>query len=126
LEIPGFVKLAPWFGVGGMVVAFFIYLYISKQDEGNEKMKELAKLIHDGAMVFLKREYTILLGFIIVVTSFLYMQIAPQTALAYVAGLNSIFLSLATLSTTINPKLCLVPSYSAPGFPNPIKHFKMN
>lgn len=86
MEIPGFVKLAPWFGVGGMVVAFFIYLYISKQDEGNEKMKELAKLIHDGAMVFLKREYTLLLGFIIVVTSFLYMQIAPQTALAYVAG----------------------------------------
>ncbi|MCH8299797.1 MAG: sodium-translocating pyrophosphatase [Candidatus Marinimicrobia bacterium] len=84
--MPGFVKLAPWFGIGGMVVAFFIYLYISKQDEGNEKMKELAKLIHDGAMVFLKREYTILLGFIIVVTSFLYMQIAPQTALAYVAG----------------------------------------
>ena len=86
MEIPGFVKLAPWFGIGGMVVAFFIYLYISKQDEGNEKMKELAKLIHDGAMVFLKREYTILLGFIIVVTGFLYMQIAPQTALAYVAG----------------------------------------
>ncbi|MCH8304109.1 MAG: sodium-translocating pyrophosphatase [Candidatus Marinimicrobia bacterium] len=84
--MPGFVKLAPWFGIGGMVVAFFIYLYISKQDEGNEKMKELAKLIHDGAMVFLKREYTILLGFIIVVTGFLYMQIAPQTALAYVAG----------------------------------------
>ena len=86
MEIPGIVKLAPWFGIGGMVVAFFIYLYISKQDEGNEKMKELAKLIHDGAMVFLKREYTILLGFIIVVTGFLYMQIAPQTALAYVAG----------------------------------------
>ncbi|TFB12025.1 sodium-translocating pyrophosphatase [Candidatus Marinimicrobia bacterium MT.SAG.3] len=83
--MPGFVKLAPWFGIGGMVVAFFIYLYISKQDEGNEKMKELAKLIHDGAMVFLKREYTILLGFIIIVTGFLYM-LAPQTALAYVAG----------------------------------------
>ena len=85
MEIPGFVRLAPWFGIGGMVVAFFIYLYISKQDEGNEKMKELAKLIHDGAMVFLKREYTILLGFIIIVTGFLYM-LAPQTALAYVAG----------------------------------------
>ncbi|MCH8089366.1 MAG: sodium-translocating pyrophosphatase, partial [Chloroflexi bacterium] len=69
-----------------MVVAFIIYLYISKQDAGNDKMKELAKLIHDGAMVFLKREYTILLGFIILVAIFLYLKIAPQTALAYLAG----------------------------------------
>ncbi|MCH7818681.1 MAG: sodium-translocating pyrophosphatase [Candidatus Marinimicrobia bacterium] len=84
--MPGFVKLAPWFGVGGLAVAFFIYLYISKQDAGNDKMKELAKLIHDGAMVFLKREYTILSGFILLVTIFLYLMIAPQTALAYVAG----------------------------------------
>ncbi len=86
MDIPGFVKLAPWFGVGGLAVAFFIYLYISKQDAGNDKMKELAKLIHDGAMVFLKREYTILSGFILLVTIFLYLMIAPQTALAYVAG----------------------------------------
>ena len=86
MDIPGFVKFAPWFGVGGLVVAFFIYLYISKQDAGNDKMKELAKLIHDGAMVFLKREYTILLGFIIIVAIFLYWKIAPQTALAYLAG----------------------------------------
>ena len=86
MEIPSFVEFAPWFGVGGLVVAFIIYLYISKQDAGNDKMKELAKLIHDGAMVFLKREYTILLGFIILVAIFLYLKIAPQTALAYLAG----------------------------------------
>ena len=86
MEIPSFVEFAPWFGAGGMVVAFIIYLYISKQDAGNDKMKELAKLIHDGAMVFLKREYTILLGFIILVAIFLYLKIAPQTALAYLAG----------------------------------------
>lgn len=86
MEIPGFTEYAPWFGVGGMVVAFLIYLYISKQDAGNDKMRELAGLIHDGAMVFLKREYTILLGFILVVTIFLYWQIYPQTAFAYLAG----------------------------------------
>ena len=86
MEIPSFVEFAPWFGIGGLVVAFIIYLYISKQDAGNDKMQELAKLIHDGAMVFLKREYTILLGFIILVAIFLYLKIAPQTALAYLAG----------------------------------------
>ncbi|MCH8272876.1 MAG: sodium/proton-translocating pyrophosphatase, partial [Candidatus Marinimicrobia bacterium] len=84
--MPSFVEFAPWFGIGGLVVAFIIYLYISKQDAGNDKMQELAKLIHDGAMVFLKREYTILLGFIILVAIFLYLKIAPQTALAYLAG----------------------------------------
>ena len=86
MEIPVIAELAPWFGIGGLVVALFIYLYISNQDEGSDKMKELAKLIHDGSMVFLKREYSILLGFIIVVAIFLYLKIAPQTALSYVAG----------------------------------------
>lgn len=86
MEIPGIVEFAPWFGVGGMVVALLVYVYITKQDPGNEKMQELAGLIHDGAMVFLKREYTILLGFILLVSIFLYTSIAPETAIAYVAG----------------------------------------
>ncbi len=86
MEIPGIVEFAPWFGIGGMVVALLVYVYITKQDAGNEKMQELAQLIHDGAMVFLKREYTILLGFILLVTIFLYTNITPETAIAYVAG----------------------------------------
>jgi len=86
LEIPGIVELVPWFGIGGMAVALLVYIYITKQDAGNEKMRELAGMIHDGAMVFLKREYSILLGFILLVTIFLYWKIAPQTAIAYVAG----------------------------------------
>ena len=86
MEIPGIVEFAPWFGIGGMVIALLVYVYITKQDAGNEKMRELAVLIHNGAMVFLRREYTILLGFIFLVAIFLYTSIAPETAIAYVAG----------------------------------------
>ena len=86
MEIPGIVRFAPWFGIGGMAIALLVYLYITKQDAGSEKMRELAEMIHDGAMVFLKREYTILLGFILLVAIFLYTNITPETAIAYVAG----------------------------------------
>jgi len=54
-------------GAVGLIVAFFIYLWIARQDGGNAKMKEISGMIHKGAMVFLRTEYSILAIFIVVV-----------------------------------------------------------
>jgi K(+)-stimulated pyrophosphate-energized sodium pump len=59
--------LAPVFAVVGLVLAGVIYASLKKQPEGNDTMKEIAGLIHDGAMVYLKRQNSILIGFVIVV-----------------------------------------------------------
>ncbi len=80
------ISYAPILGAFGLLIAFFIYLYNLKQDAGSDKMKELAKAIQDGSMVFLKREYSILLIFLVIVFALLYWKINPQTALAYAAG----------------------------------------
>lgn len=80
------ISYAPVLGAFGLLIAFLIYLYNLKQDAGNEKMQEIAKMIQDGAMVFLKREYSILLIFLIVVFALLFWKINPQTATAYAAG----------------------------------------
>lgn len=82
----GITNFAPLLAVGGLVLAVFIYRYILKQPEGNEKMKEIARLIHDGAMVYLKRQYLILAIFVVVVALLLGTFINPYTALAYVCG----------------------------------------
>jgi len=70
----------------GMVVAVGIYVWLKKQPAGTERMQELAGEIHEGAMVFLKREYTILLVFIAVVFVLLLVGRDTWTAVAFLTG----------------------------------------
>jgi K(+)-stimulated pyrophosphate-energized sodium pump len=46
----------------------------------------IAEAIHTGAMAFLRREYSILVGFIVVVAALLSFAIGVRTALAFVTG----------------------------------------
>jgi K(+)-stimulated pyrophosphate-energized sodium pump len=59
-----FVYLSPIFGLFGLAIAWKVYEYVDDQPEGNEKMVEIAESIHEGAMVFLSREYRILAYFV--------------------------------------------------------------
>ena len=54
-------------GVIALAFAFWKTSWISKQKEGNERMKSIGKSIADGAMAFLRAEYRILAIFVIVV-----------------------------------------------------------
>ena len=47
----------PLFGVLALVYVFWKNAWVSKQDEGTEKMSRIAKNIADGAKSFLKAEY---------------------------------------------------------------------
>ena len=80
--------LAPIIGLAGIVLAIVLYNYIKSQPEGNEKMKEISEMIHEGAMAFLFREYKILVFFIIAV--FILMSISSdlglKTAIAFLSG----------------------------------------
>jgi len=73
-------------GLIGLFVAFLFYFYIVRQDQGTEKMKSIANLIHQGAMAFLKKEYFYLSLFIITVFILLFLFIAPKTACAFLIG----------------------------------------
>ena len=69
--ISSFANLAPIFaiilGAIGLLVALVIYMFIARQPAGNALMIELSDAIHDGAMVFLRKEYQLLGIFIAVV-----------------------------------------------------------
>ncbi|MBI5236775.1 MAG: sodium-translocating pyrophosphatase [Deltaproteobacteria bacterium] len=82
----GLTLYAPLLGLGGLVMTLFIYLHIVKLPDGNERMREIAGLIHDGAMTYLRRQYTILLIFVAIVAVLLGIFINIPTAIAYVAG----------------------------------------
>ena len=63
---------SPFVGLGGLLCSLLLYFYIRKAPAGNEEMVEIAEAIHEGAMAFLKREYTILAGFIVIVFGLLF------------------------------------------------------
>ena len=68
---------------------------ISKKDQGEDKIKEISKAIHEGAMTFLNKEYKILLVFVIIVFLLLTfgMQDGWKIGTAFICG--AIFSALA-------------------------------
>jgi K(+)-stimulated pyrophosphate-energized sodium pump len=73
-------------GLFGLGLAGLTYRYVKSQSTGTEAMEELAEQIHDGAMAFLRREYTLLLGFVVVIGCLLFFAVSQETAYAYLAG----------------------------------------
>ncbi len=80
------INLAPVIAVVGLILAGVIYVSLKKQPEGSDKMKEIATLIHDGAMTYLRRQNTILVAFIVVVALLLGAFINLNTSIAYLFG----------------------------------------
>jgi K(+)-stimulated pyrophosphate-energized sodium pump len=77
---------SPIAGLIGLVGALALYLYVNRQSSGTDLMVELAGRIHEGAMAFLRREYSVLAVFVIIVGALLWVAIGMNTALAYLSG----------------------------------------
>ena len=68
------IKALPAFGVLALFFVFIKSAWVSKQDQGTDKMKRIAQNIADGAMSFLKAEYKILAIFVVAVAILLYFK----------------------------------------------------
>ena len=76
---------APFLGILSLIIAWLIYGYVKKQPNGSQLMQELENSIHEGAMAFLKREYSILVIFIAVVFIVLGLVLGEwKTSVAFV------------------------------------------
>jgi K(+)-stimulated pyrophosphate-energized sodium pump len=83
------VVFANWawaLGLLTLIIAAFIYGYVKRQDPGSELMVDLGEQIHDGAMAFLRREYSVLAVFVVVVAILLQLAIGTIPAIAYIFG----------------------------------------
>ena len=81
----------PVLGILGLLFALFQGQKILKEDSGNERMKEIAKAIADGAEAFLFAEYRILLFF--VCSLFLCIGLGTRSWLSAVAFVFGALLS---------------------------------
>ena len=83
------IVYGPVLGVVGLILVLAIYAWIKKQPAGNDVMKSISDQIHEGAMAFLKQEYSVLIFFIIIVFIALALglpQFGLLTAVAFVCG----------------------------------------
>jgi K(+)-stimulated pyrophosphate-energized sodium pump len=81
------LMLPPILGVVGLVIAFVIYTVMSRAPDGEAKERGIAEQIHIGAMVFMHREYKLLLAFAaVLIVGILVSPLGTNTAIAFVAG----------------------------------------
>ena len=73
-------------GIAGLIVCFVTYLGIVRHSPGSQVMQDIAEQIQLGSMAFLRREYTALAPFLLVVAALLGYAISVETAIAYVIG----------------------------------------
>ncbi|GJM08132.1 MAG: putative K(+)-stimulated pyrophosphate-energized sodium pump [Lysobacteraceae bacterium] len=77
----------PALGVFGLIVAFIIYRLVRRYPSGEGAVAEIAEAIHSGAMVFMRREYSILAMFALVLTVGLFIGFQSwHTPVAFVTG----------------------------------------
>ncbi len=79
-------------GAVALIFAVFLAMRVLSADEGNDRMKEIGAAIQEGANAFLKREYTVLAGFVVIVFIVLLVlgivrdEQEEMTAVAYLVG----------------------------------------
>ena len=86
--------LVPVFGILGLLFAAYLAARVGRQDAGNDRMKEIATAISDGAQAFLTAEYKILVIFVAVLFVLIGFGIGNWiTAVCFVVG--ALFSTLA-------------------------------
>ncbi len=87
--------LAPIGSIFALFWAFRLYKQVAAANEGDERMKEIAAHVSEGAMAYLKRQYSVVAVFFLVVCIILYImgRIGVQHPLVFIAFLTGGFFS---------------------------------
>ena len=74
-------------GIVGLVAAYAIYRKVLSYPGGEGKVADIGRQIHHGAMVFMRREYTYLFLFsLVVLLGILFSDLGVKTAIAFAVG----------------------------------------
>lgn len=77
---------APLFGLVGLSMAYVLYRMVISYSSGEGRIVQISAAIHLGAMVFLKREYKMLLYFVTVLVVLLWYFLGWKIAAACIVG----------------------------------------
>ena len=95
VPIPLIWWVAPIGSVLALVFAWIFFRQVKRADEGDDRMKEIAGYVTQGAYAYLKRQYKVVAIFFIVVSALLFWmgQIGVQHPIVFVAFLTGGFFS---------------------------------
>jgi K(+)-stimulated pyrophosphate-energized sodium pump len=83
------VYIAIGAGVAALILAFFFAGQVMKAPAGNERMRSLSAAIREGAMAFLRREYSWVAVFVVIMAALIFSLLEwgrPWGMIAYVFG----------------------------------------
>lgn len=80
------IGLAIASGVIGVIYALFIAAWVTKQDSGNDRMRQISDAVKEGAMAFLAREYKTVAVVAVVLAALLVWKLGVWTAVGFIIG----------------------------------------
>lgn len=81
--------IPPILGGVGLITAFIVYMLVKRYPAGEEKVRHIAEQIHRGAMTFMRREYSLLAIFALVLLVLIFLfdeHLGWRTGIAFGAG----------------------------------------
>jgi len=78
--------IAPISGIISILAALYLFSNLVKQDEGTQKMIEIADAIREGSNAYLKRQNQTLSVFVLIMAVLLWILLGFQIAIAYILG----------------------------------------
>lgn len=79
------ICIVPVLGIIALIFTFLKSSWVARQDPGSERMVRIAEHINEGAMAFLKAEYSVL-GIFVVIVAVLLAISNLMTSLAFIVG----------------------------------------
>ena len=74
------------FGFLGLLAAYLLYLAVDKYPAGEKKLTDISDEIHLGAMAFMKKEYSILFVFSLILIFGIYIGLGLSSTVAFIVG----------------------------------------
>src|SRR6202140_1600311 len=73
-------------GLLALLYAVYLIFWVIRQPQGNDRMREIAKAIQEGAEAYLNRQYTIIAGIGAVIFLFLTFTLGGKTGVLFLIG----------------------------------------
>jgi K(+)-stimulated pyrophosphate-energized sodium pump len=73
-------------GLLALLYAIYLIFWVLRQPQGNDRMREIAKAIQEGAQAYLNRQYTIIAGIGAVIFLFLTFTLGWKTGVLFLIG----------------------------------------
>jgi len=88
-----FIYIALGISLSALLYAFYLYKQVMKSPVGSDKVSEISGFIKEGAIAFLKKEYFVIIIFVVFAAPAIGFALGFETAFAFILG--AVFSALA-------------------------------